>query len=209
MRKKAGGPGITIGRQNRTELYNPAYHKAPPIVPESLRFGVKCRTRSDGSCEQVFDNASAAEVLRKIKQAQVESIAVCFLFSFPDIRDMVEQLNLLPLNSKTASLSDEALIEKVHGKLYLLRASNVNDGLHVLSDTRDLDSMVRIFQGGMTAAVRALSNMTPKVLWGDTKAPSNPKVRELREEIERVVRGKLLNPQWIEGMALLQKDIIS
>ncbi|MFH1666839.1 MAG: cobaltochelatase subunit CobN [Elusimicrobiota bacterium] len=56
------------------------------------------------------------------------------------------------------------------------------------------------FQGGMTAAVRALSNSTPKVLWGDTKDPANPKVRELSEEIERVVRVKLLNPQWIEGM---------
>jgi cobaltochelatase CobN len=52
----------------------------------------------------------------------------------------------------------------------------------------------------MTAAVRALSDMTPKVLWGDTKDPANPRVRELREEIERVVRAKLLNPQWIKGM---------
>ena len=56
------------------------------------------------------------------------------------------------------------------------------------------------FHGGMTAAVRALSNTTPKVLWGDTKDPANPKVREVREEIERIVRVKLLNPQWIEGM---------
>ena len=42
--------------------------------------------------------------------------------------------------------------------------------------------------------------MTPKVLWGNTKDPANPKVRELGEEIERVVRAKLLNPGWIEGM---------
>jgi len=56
------------------------------------------------------------------------------------------------------------------------------------------------FQGGMTAAVRALSNSIPKVLWGDTKDPANPKVRELSEEIGRVVRTKLLNPQWIDGM---------
>ncbi|MEW5692142.1 MAG: cobaltochelatase subunit CobN [Candidatus Hydrogenedentota bacterium] len=56
------------------------------------------------------------------------------------------------------------------------------------------------FQGGMTSAVRALTNQIPKVLWGDTKDPANPTIRELREEIERIVRVKLLNPQWIDGM---------
>lgn len=70
----------------------------------------------------------------------------------------------------------------------------------ITDETDPLGCCYNDFQGGMTAAVRALSNMTPKVLWGDTKDPANPKVRELREEIERVVRVKLLNPQWIEGM---------
>lgn len=67
-------------------------------------------------------------------------------------------------------------------------------------ETDPLNCCYYDFQGGMTAAVRALSGMTPKVLWGDTRDPANPKVRELKEEIERVVRVKLLNPQWIEGM---------
>jgi cobaltochelatase CobN len=67
-------------------------------------------------------------------------------------------------------------------------------------ETDPLGCCYNDFQGGMTAAVRALSDMTPKVLWGDTKDPANPKVRELKEEIERVVRVKLLNPQWIDGM---------
>lgn len=67
-------------------------------------------------------------------------------------------------------------------------------------ETDPLGGCYNDFQGGMTAAVRALSDSTPKVLWGDTKDPANPKVRTLSEEIERVVRVKLLNPQWIEGM---------
>nr|WP_321468485.1 cobaltochelatase subunit CobN [uncultured Desulfobulbus sp.] len=67
-------------------------------------------------------------------------------------------------------------------------------------ETDPLDCCYNDFQGGMTAAVRALSNVTPKVLWGDTRDPGNPRIRALREEIERVVRVKLLNPQWIQGM---------
>ena len=79
---------------------------------------------------------------------------------------------------------------------------NISTVFHKMEtdETDPLGCCYNDFQGGMTAAVRALSNMTPKVLWGDTKDPANPKVRELREEIERVVRVKLLNPQWIEGM---------
>src|SRR5207302_4962452 len=34
----------------------------------------------------------------------------------------------------------------------------------------------------------------------DTSEPSTPKVRALGEEIARVVRGRLTNPRWINGM---------
>ncbi|MFH1153883.1 MAG: cobaltochelatase subunit CobN [Pseudomonadota bacterium] len=67
-------------------------------------------------------------------------------------------------------------------------------------ETDPLGCCYNDFQGGMTAAVRALSDITPKVMWGDTRNPSRPAVRELKEEIERVVRAKLLNPRWIDGM---------
>lgn len=79
---------------------------------------------------------------------------------------------------------------------------NISTVFHKMEtdETDPLGCCYNDFQGGMTAAVRALSNITPTVLWGDTKDPANPKVRELREEIERVVRVKLLNPQWIDGM---------
>ena len=39
-----------------------------------------------------------------------------------------------------------------------------------------------------------------KPYYGDTREPENVEVRDLSDEIRRVVRTKLLNPKWIDGM---------
>jgi cobaltochelatase CobN len=56
------------------------------------------------------------------------------------------------------------------------------------------------FQGGLTAAVRALTGQNPTIYFGDHSIPENPKVRQLREEIARVYRSRVVNPKWIEGV---------
>ncbi len=55
------------------------------------------------------------------------------------------------------------------------------------------------FHGGMTAAVRLLSGRQPAVWHGDHSRPENPRIRSLKEEIARVVRGRAGNPKWIAG----------
>ncbi|OKH26191.1 cobaltochelatase subunit CobN [Hydrococcus rivularis NIES-593] len=56
------------------------------------------------------------------------------------------------------------------------------------------------FQGGLTAAVRALTGKNPQTYFGDNSIPANPKVRLLREEIARVYRSRVVNPKWIESV---------
>jgi cobaltochelatase CobN len=56
------------------------------------------------------------------------------------------------------------------------------------------------FQGGLTAAVRALTGKNPQTYFGDNSIPDNPRVRLLREEIARVYRSRVINPKWIEGV---------
>ncbi len=56
------------------------------------------------------------------------------------------------------------------------------------------------FQGGLTAAVRALTGKNPQTYFGDNSIPANPKVRHLREEIARVYRSRVVNPKWIAGV---------
>ena len=92
--------------------------------------------------------------------------------------------------------------EEKHGQL----ASNLKtvDVTYnkVVSDEYDLFGCCCYFgaHGGMTAAARSISGREVKTYYGDTREPEHVEVRDMADEVRRVVRTKLLNPKWIEGM---------
>jgi cobaltochelatase CobN len=82
-----------------------------------------------------------------------------------------------------------------------LRAMNVvmqnqDSREHDLLDSNDYYQ----FQGGMVAAVRHLSGRQPAMYHGDHGNPQAPRVRTLKEEIGRVIRSRVVNPKWIDGV---------
>ncbi|MBV1882160.1 MAG: cobaltochelatase subunit CobN [Pseudomonadales bacterium] len=56
------------------------------------------------------------------------------------------------------------------------------------------------FQGGMTNAVTQFSGTEPVVYHNDHSNPAAPKIRTLKEELNRVIRSRVLNPKWINAM---------
>ncbi|QEE47686.1 cobaltochelatase subunit CobN [Rhizobium sp. WL3] len=56
------------------------------------------------------------------------------------------------------------------------------------------------FEGGMTAAIEHVAGARPKVYHNDHSRPEKPVIRSLEEEIGRVVRARVVNPKWIEGV---------
>jgi cobaltochelatase CobN len=56
------------------------------------------------------------------------------------------------------------------------------------------------FEGGLALVVRHLSGKAPAVYHNDHSVPDHPRVRTLREELGRVVRGRAANPRWIAGV---------
>ncbi|BAZ25289.1 cobaltochelatase [Kalymmatonema gypsitolerans NIES-4073] len=56
------------------------------------------------------------------------------------------------------------------------------------------------FQGGLTAAIRAVRGENPQTYFGDNSIPAQPRVRQLKEEIARVYRSRVVNPKWIAGV---------
>jgi cobaltochelatase CobN len=56
------------------------------------------------------------------------------------------------------------------------------------------------FEGGLALAVRHLSGRQPEVYHNDHSQPDRPRIRTLREEIGRIVRGRAANPRWIAGV---------
>ena len=56
------------------------------------------------------------------------------------------------------------------------------------------------FEGGLALVVRCLSGRAPAVWHNDHSRPETPRIRSLREELGRVVRGRAANPRWIAGV---------
>lgn len=54
--------------------------------------------------------------------------------------------------------------------------------------------------GGLTIAARTVSQNKIPVYYGDTRSRDTVEVRTIADEIRRVVRTKLLNTKWIDGM---------
>ncbi len=73
---------LQIGRQNRPELYNLSYASPPPLVPSELRFEVDERIDHTGQVLAPLDPAQVDTLPSLLQQQQIESIAICLLFSF-------------------------------------------------------------------------------------------------------------------------------
>jgi cobaltochelatase CobN len=92
--------------------------------------------------------------------------------------------------------------EAAHG-LFETRLKNIEAVVHNQDnrehDLLDSDDYYQ-FEGGLTAAVRGLSGSQPKVYHNDHSRPETPRIRTLEDEIARVVRARVVNPKWIEGV---------
>ncbi|MFN2453859.1 MAG: hydantoinase/oxoprolinase family protein [Pyrinomonadaceae bacterium] len=73
---------LAIGRQARPSLYDWNATRPAPLVSDELRFGVRERIATDGSVIESLNARDIEQLLRKLKRARVESIAVSLLFSF-------------------------------------------------------------------------------------------------------------------------------
>jgi cobaltochelatase CobN len=56
------------------------------------------------------------------------------------------------------------------------------------------------FQGGLSAAVERVSGQRPALWFGDHSRPERPRVHRLEKELDKVIRSRLLNSRWLEGM---------
>jgi N-methylhydantoinase A len=73
---------LEIGRQARAKLYDLFLQKAEPLAPSSRRFGAKERLAADGTVVQSLNAAETRRLLRQIKKANPDSVALSLLFSF-------------------------------------------------------------------------------------------------------------------------------
>ncbi|HJP90732.1 MAG TPA: hydantoinase/oxoprolinase family protein [Pyrinomonadaceae bacterium] len=73
---------LAIGRQARPELYNLNAVKPPPIVDDELRLGISERVVASGEVLEPLDDRELQRLVRKLRRADVEAVAISLLFSF-------------------------------------------------------------------------------------------------------------------------------
>jgi len=101
---------IEIGRQNRPQLYALEPLKPEPLVPRDLRFELDERIAADGSIVRSLDPAEVTALAGRLQETGVESIAVCFLFSFlhPDHERLVQRIISNLQSPPTTDVEDES-----------------------------------------------------------------------------------------------------
>ncbi|HEX6384322.1 MAG TPA: hydantoinase/oxoprolinase family protein [Anaerolineae bacterium] len=108
---------LAIGRQNRPDLYALVPQKPEPLVPRRWRFEVKERVTAQGEILIPLDKEDLAPILAQIEADQIESVAICLLFSFlrpeheQEVKQMIEEWRSSLLSTLHLSLSSEILPE--------------------------------------------------------------------------------------------------
>lgn len=99
---------LAIGRQNRPNLYALVPQKPPPLVPKAWRFELSERVTAQGEVLRGIDSAELDVILDQLARDEIESVAVCLLFSFlhPDHEQAV-----------AAAIAASALPKRVHVSL--------------------------------------------------------------------------------------------
>jgi len=123
LERKGAKTGLltTIGHRDVLEMreglkddrYNMRLAAPETLVPRYLRLGVKERIRPDGSIHVPLDNDSLDAAIEKLKEADVTSIAVCYLHAYKESKHEKETRARIEskLPGVSVSLSSEVFPE--------------------------------------------------------------------------------------------------
>ncbi len=73
---------LEIGRQTRPQIYDLQLDAPEPLADRSLRLEVEERVLSDGTVLRQLDSSNLPAIAETLRRAEVDSCAVCFLFSY-------------------------------------------------------------------------------------------------------------------------------
>ena len=90
---------------------------------------------------------------------------------------------------------DRSGLEAALGRVQVV-LHNQDNREHDLLDSDDYYQ----FHGGLSAAVELVSGDRPQLWFGDHSRRERPRLHLLEKELDKVMRSRLLNPRWIEGM---------
>lgn len=148
------------------------------------------RARSEGMQARVFGSKPGAY------GAGLQAMIDERLWS--DTADLAEAY--LTWGSYAYGAADEGRADRAGFETRLRQAEaivqNQDNREHDLLDSDDYYQ----FEGGAAAAVQTLQGTSRPIYHNDHSRPERPLIRTLEDEIGRVVRSRVVNPKWIDGV---------
>src|SRR5437588_3255629 len=102
---------LEIARQARAELYNLQFQKAPALVPRERTIGARERLAADGAVLKQLTRAEIRSIVRKVRRARPDAVAICFLFCFRNPKHEALLARSLRREGFLVSVSHEILPE--------------------------------------------------------------------------------------------------
>ena len=163
---------IEIGRQNKAELYDFYVEKPAPLVPSELRFGIPERTLYTGEVLQSVDEKDIESIKEKLLALEVQSIAVCFLFSYANptneatVYQMLQDINL-PISASHLIVPEYREYERFSATVVNAYIAPVMQG-YIHSLQKQINGSLRIMQsnGGSISARTACEQPVHTILSG-------------------------------------------
>jgi N-methylhydantoinase A/oxoprolinase/acetone carboxylase beta subunit len=105
---------LELRRLRIPRMYEPFWRKPEPLVPRRLRFEIAERMGADGAVLRALDDEDARAVAGRLREAGVESVAVCLLHSYlyPAHEERLGAILREELPGVAVSLSSEILREQ-------------------------------------------------------------------------------------------------
>jgi N-methylhydantoinase A len=194
---------LQIGRQNRPSLYDWNIPPTLPLVPSDLRFEVKERVDHHGNVLIPLDSTELEGFMQQLSQSNVESVAVCLLFSFlhpqheqmtieklsghgfivyassdilPEYREY-ERMSTTVINAYVSPILDKYLstLASSLGKVHF-QIMQSNGGMISLVEARK--NGARCILSGPAGGISGAMNITESIATGDVSKSnqSKPKV---------------------------------
>lgn len=115
-----------------------------------------------------------------------------------DFRDLAEVFETWSSFGYTAQAQGGSCPEAFRRRMAAVRVTIKNESTaeYDMLDSDDFYS----YHGGLAACVRANSGRRPLSLTGHSDDPDRPATRDLDRETARIMRSRVLNPKWLEGL---------
>jgi N-methylhydantoinase A len=144
---------LEIARQARLKLYDFFVEQPKPLVPAGARIGTKERLAWNGAAVKPLTEREIRRVVRAVRRAQPDAVAVCFLFSFRNTRHEKRMAAALRRAGLLVSVSHEILPE-------------------FREYERTSTTVINAYLAPVMSRYRGRTQMLTREVWADSSAPT-------------------------------------